>query len=202
MNAQVPWELGDTTSISAYIRSESDDGSVIVTAPVAVTIVGANPGIYTTKEDRSVGLVYHASSSATGIVSVDGTAVAGDTATVGIESRSYTYTVQSGDTTTGIRDALVSLINQDPEVTAAPSGEFQRIILTARVEGPDGNGIAYSASASSGANVIMTAISSQLCCAAIGGSLVTPQSPAVAGELIYIYATAWACRCSTTAIRT
>jgi uncharacterized protein (TIGR03437 family) len=190
VNAQVPWELGDTTSISAYVRSERDDGSVMVTTPVAVTIVGANPGIYATPGTTpSVGLVYHASSNATGIISVDGTAVAGDTATVSIESRTYTYTVQSGDTITGVRDALVNLINQDPKITATPSGEFQRIILTARVQGPDGNGLAYSGSASSGASVVVTAIGSQLCCAAIADSLITPQSPAAAGELIYIYAT-------------
>jgi uncharacterized protein (TIGR03437 family) len=190
VNAQVPWELGDTTSISAYVRSESDDGSVMVTTPVAVTIVAANPGIYAKPGTTpSVGLIYHASSNATGILSVDGSATAGDTATVGIESRTYTYTVQTGDTVTGVRDALVNLINQDPEVTAAPSGEFQRIILTARVQGPDGNGIAYSASASSGASVVMTAIGGQLCCAAIADSLVTPQSPAAPGELIYLYAT-------------
>jgi uncharacterized protein (TIGR03437 family) len=190
VNAQIPWELGDTTSISAYVRSESDDGSVIVTTPVAVTIVPANPGIFAKSGTTpSVGLIYHASSNATGIVSVDGTAVAGDTATVGIESRTYTYTVQSGDTITGIRDALVNLINQDPEVTATPSGEFQRIILTARVQGPDGDGLAYSASANSTGSVIMSAIGSQLCCAAIGGSLVSPQSPATPGELVYLYAT-------------
>ena len=119
MNAQIPWELGDTTSISAFVRSQSDDGSVVVTTPVAVTIVTANPGIYAQPNTNpSVGIIYHASSAATGIVSVDGTATAGDTATVAIEDRSYTYTVQSGDTVTGIRDALVNLINQDPKVTA------------------------------------------------------------------------------------
>ena len=110
-------------------------------------------------------------------MSVDGTATAGDTATVGIEDRSYTYTVQSGDTLTGIRDALVNLINQDPDVTAAPSGEFQRIILTARVQGPDANGLAYTATASSSATVIMTAIGSALCCAAVAGSPVTTAQP-------------------------
>ena len=78
VNAQIPWELGDTTSINAYVRSESDDGSVIVTTPVAVTIVTANPGIYAQPNTSpSVGIVYHASSYATGIVSVDGTATAG-----------------------------------------------------------------------------------------------------------------------------
>ena len=163
INAQIPWELGDTTSINAYVRSVADDGTVMVTTPVAVTIVTANPGIYAKPgTSPSVGLVYHASSSATGIVSVDGTATAGDTATVGIEDRTYTYTVQSGDTLTGIRDALVNLINQDPKVTATPSGEFQRIILTARVQGPEANGLPYTATASSSATVIMTAIGSSL----------------------------------------
>ena len=190
INAQIPWELGNTTSINAYVRSVADDGTVMVTTPVAVTIVTANPGIYAQPNSSpSVGLVYHASSSATGIVSVDGTATAGDTATVGIEDRLYTYTVQSGDTLTGIRDALVNLINQDPKVTATPSGEFQRIILTARVQGPDANGLPYTATASSSATVIMTAIGSALCCANVAGSLVTAANPAVPGELINVYAT-------------
>ena len=139
--------------------------------------------------DPSEGLVYHASSNATGLVSVDGTATAADTATVSIEDRAYTYRVQSGDTVTGIRNALINLINQDPKVTASPSGEFQRIILRARVQGPDGNGIAYSASASSSATVIMTAIGNTLCCAAIANSPVTRQNPAIPGEFIYVYAT-------------
>jgi uncharacterized protein (TIGR03437 family) len=190
INAQIPWELGDTTSINAYVRSQSDSGEVTVTTPVAVTIVTANPGIYAQPNTSpSAGIVYHASSRATGIVSVDGTATAGDTATVGIEDRSYTYTVQSGDTLDSIRDALVNLINQDPKVSAAPSGEFDRIILTARVQGPDSNGLAYTASASSSATVIMTAIGSSLCCAAVANAPVTPDNPAVPGELIYVYAT-------------
>ena len=190
INAQIPWELGDTTSINAYVRSVADDGTVMVTTAVAVTIVPANPGIYAQPGTTpSVGLIYHASSYATGIVSVDGTVTAGDTATVGIEERTYTYTVQSGDTLAGIRDALVNLINQDPKVTATASGEFTRLILTARVQGPDGNDLPYTASAGSTATVIMTAIGTALCCAAVGGSPVTPQSPAVPGELIYVYAT-------------
>ena len=190
INAQIPWELGDTTSINAYVRSVADDGTVMVTTAVAVTIVPANPGIYAQPGTTpSAGLIYHASSYATGIVSVDGTVTAGDTATVGIEERTYTYTVQSGDTLAGIRDALVNLINQDPKVTATASGEFTRLILTARVQGPDGNNLPYTASASSTATVIMTAIGTALCCAAVGGSAVTPQSPAVPGELIYVYAT-------------
>jgi uncharacterized protein (TIGR03437 family) len=188
--AQIPWEVADTTSINAYVRSVRPDGSVQVTSPVAVSIVSANPGIFAQPNTQpAVGIVYHASSEATGIVSVDGSANAGDSATVTIEDRKYTYSVQSGDTLDTIRDALVNLINQDPKVTATSSGVFDRIQLTARVQGPEGNGIAYGASASSGASVIMTAIGSSLCCANVAGSLVTSNNPAVPGEMIYVLAT-------------
>ena len=190
INAQIPWELADTTSINAFVRTENPDGTVMVTTPVAVTIVPANPGIYSQPNTTpSVGVIYHASSSATGIISVDGTVTAGDTATVTIEDRSYTYTVASGDTLDSIRDALVNLINQDPKVTATPSGVFDRILLTARVQGPDANGLVYGASANSAATVIMTAIGNTLCCAAVANSPVTQDNPAIAGEMIYVYAT-------------
>ncbi len=47
VNAQIPWELADTTSINAYVRSENpDEAPVMVTTPVAVTMVTASPGIY------------------------------------------------------------------------------------------------------------------------------------------------------------
>jgi uncharacterized protein (TIGR03437 family) len=190
INAQIPWELGDTTSINAYVRTENPDGTVTVTTPVAVTIVPANPGIYAQPNTLpSVGVIFHASSSATGIVSVDGTVTAGDTATVTIEDRVYTYTVASGDTLDSIRDALVNLINQDPKVTATPSGVFDRILLTARVQGPDANGLIYGASASSTATVIMTAIGNTLCCASVANTPITQDNPAIAGEMIYVYAT-------------
>ena len=188
--AQIPWEIGDTTSINAYVRSTRADGNLTVTSAVAVTIVAANPGIFSQPNTQpSVGIVYHASSTATGIVSVDGTAKANDTATVTIEDRSYTYTVQSGDTLDSIRDGLVALINTDPKVTATASGVFDRILLQARLQGPEGNGIAYGATASSGASVIMTAIGSNLCCANVADTLVTPDNPAVPGEMLYVLAT-------------
>jgi uncharacterized protein (TIGR03437 family) len=163
---------------------------------VAVTIVPQNPGIYTQSgtpdpvlPSATVGLVYHGSNSAIGVVSVDGSVAAGDSAAVTIEERSYQYTVQSGDTLDSIRDALVGLINQDPKVTAAAAGVFDRILLTARVQGPEGNNIPYSASADTGAEVIMTAIGTTLCCSNVAGSLVTVQNPALPGEVVYVYAT-------------
>ena len=155
-----------------------------------VTIVPANPGIFAVPNTTpSEGVVYHASSSATGIVSVDGTATANDTATVTIEDRSYSYTVQTGDTLDSIRDALVNLINQDPKVTATASGVFDRILLTAKIQGPEGNGIPYGASANSSASVIMTAIGTNLCCANVAGSRVSQDNPAVPGEMLYVLAT-------------
>jgi hypothetical protein len=190
VTAQIPWELGDTTSINAYVRSQSPDGTVRVSTPVAVTIVPANPGIYAQPNTQpSAGLVYHGSSSATGIISVDGSAAANDTATVTVEDRTYNYKVAAGDSLDSIRDALISLINQDPKVTAEASGVFDRILLRARVQGPEGNGIAYGASASASASVIMTAIGNTLCCANVEGSPVTQGNPANPGEMIVVYAT-------------
>jgi uncharacterized protein (TIGR03437 family) len=97
--------------------------------------------------------------------------------------------VQSGDTLDSVRDALVNLINQDPKVTATASGVFDRILLKARVLGPEGNGLPYGATASSGASVIMTAIGTNLCCANVVDSLVTNDNPAIPGEMIYVLAT-------------
>jgi hypothetical protein len=120
---------------------------------------------------------------------VDGTANAGDVATVTIEDRTYTYTVVSGDTLDTIRDHLIDLINQDPKVMASSAGLFDRIRLKARVEGPDGNGIIYGASANDGGQVIMTATTPALCCANVAGAPVTPENPAQPGETIFVYST-------------
>ena len=190
INAQIPFEFYDTTSINAWVRTVRSDGSLRVSTPVAVTIVTQNPGIFAEPgADPRVAVAVHSSSSATGTVSVDGTANAGDTATVNIEDRSYTYTVQTGDTLDSIRDHLIDLINQDPKVTAFAAGLFDRIRLQARVQGPVGNGIRYSASANGGGQVIMTATTPALCCANVAGARITPDNPAQPGETITVYAT-------------
>ena len=61
-------------------------------------------------------MAFHGSSSAIGIVSVDGTVTAGDIATMTVEDRSYSYTAVTGDTLDTVRDNLVALINADPKV--------------------------------------------------------------------------------------
>ena len=55
---------------------------------------------------------------AVGLVSVDGSIAAGDVATVTIGTLTYNYIVQNFDTLDSIRDAIVALLNTDPQVTA------------------------------------------------------------------------------------
>jgi uncharacterized protein (TIGR03437 family) len=198
INAQIPWEVNDTTSISAYVRATRTDGSLAVTTPVAATIVAGNPGLFAYPNTGSlptVGVILHGSSNAMGVVSVDAVSpTAGDTVTITIDGRAHTYTVQNGDTQETIRDGLVAVINaSDPAVTATSAGLFGRVILKARIEGPDGNGIPYTASAvglnNNTATETMTALGLTLCCANVAYSLVTPDNPALAGEVIIAYGT-------------
>jgi uncharacterized protein (TIGR03437 family) len=189
IHAQVSWGFTDTTSINAYVRSEMPDGSVMVTSPVAASIVDANPGVFGLPgtSNPQQGIVYHGSSYAVGVVSIDGAVAGGDVATITIQDRTYAYTVQESDTLVTIRDALIAMMGTDPYVNARSAGPFQRIILTAKLPGPDGNNISYGVV--QGANVVMTAFGLQLCCANVKGSLVTANNPALPGELITVYAT-------------
>ncbi|MBM3774042.1 MAG: hypothetical protein FJW37_02675 [Acidobacteria bacterium] len=190
INAQIPFELLDTSSINAFVRTRRSDGSVTVTSPVAATIVPQNPGIFAEEgSDPRPGVVVHFSSNATGTVSVDGSVKAGDTATVNIQDRPYSYTVKEGDTLASVRDALIALIREDPEVDASAAGVFTRIRLRARAAGPDGNGVPYSVKVNDGAQVILTPTGSALCCANRAGSRVTEENPAVPGETLIVYAT-------------
>src|SRR6202012_2078638 len=106
INAQVPWEFTNTTSVNVYVVSQVNGGTTF-TSPVALTVVSANPGVSAVPgtTNPEVGIATHYSNSATAIVSVDGSINAGDVATVTIRGRSYTYTVQSTDTLDTIRDA-------------------------------------------------------------------------------------------------
>ncbi len=190
INAQIPWEFTDTTSINAYVRSEMN-GGVTYTSPVAVTIVNANPGVYGQPgtSNPQLAVATHYSNHATAIVSVDGSINAGDVATVGIRGRLYNYTVQSTDTLDTVRDALVAELQQDPEVTAAAAGVFDRIIISAVVAGPDGEGIPITGSANAGADITISAFDDATCCSNIAGAPITAANPARAGELIVVYTT-------------
>jgi hypothetical protein len=191
INAQIPWETNyETTSVSVYVRTERNDGRVTISTPTGVPIIAQNPGIFAEGgDDPRPGVVLHSSNYATGTVSVDGSTTPGEVGTITIEDRTYTYVAQAGDTLEKIRDAYINLINFDPRVVAFKAGVFTRIRLRARVPGPDGNTIKYTASGADSGSVILTATTSQLCCANQAYSRVTAANPAQPGETIIVYAT-------------
>jgi hypothetical protein len=217
INAQMPVEVFDALGVSGYVRTEHQDGRVVASNAIPVPILPFNPGVFAADGfDPRPALAFHSSSMAMGIVSVDGSATADDTATVTINSREYTYTVTQEDEDAGvcldqdgepieeddvscfdkqeaqrkrIMNGLIELINTDPEVSATASDQFTRIRLFSRVEGPEGNGLPYSAESSDSASVIMTATTTELCCANEAGAPLTVDNPAVAGETIVVWAT-------------
>src|SRR5262249_42934045 len=150
------------------------DGSVTVTNAIGIPVTQASPGIFAElgKSDPRPAFAFHASSYATGTIAVDGTIAANDVATVTIEDRKYSYTVQSSDTLAPVRDALIALITAglEEKVTAPPAAAYTRVRLRAKVPGPEGEGITFGGSstgstANSTGSVILTALNSALCCA-------------------------------------
>jgi uncharacterized protein (TIGR03437 family) len=193
INTQLPYEVTGSNGVSAFVRTVHSDGSVTATNAIGIPVVQENPGIFAGggSDPRPV-VAYHTSGNAIALVDVDGSVTAGDVATIMIGSNSYNYTVQSTDTLQSVRDGLIVLIdaNPDEKVTATAAGEFTRIILTAKVGGPAGNGIAIAASVSTNATITISPLdSSATCCANVAGSLVTPDNPVIPGEVITIYAT-------------
>lgn len=195
INAQLPYEVYDANGVSTFVRTVHNDGSVTATNAIGVPVVGGygNPGIFAgSGTDPRPALAYHTSGNAIALVDVDGTVTAGNVATITIGGNSYNYSVQATDTLQSVRDAFISLINANgnEKVTAAPAGEYARIILTAKVGGPAGNGIPVTGTVSTNATITISPLDSgETCCANIAGSLVTVDNPVVPGEVITIYAT-------------
>ena len=191
INTQVPFEVSDANGVSAYVVTKHNDGRVTSTTAVNVPIVGQNPGILAEDgpDPRPV-IAFHTNSYGTAVVDIGGTIKSGDTATITINGVAYTYTVAS-DTVPSVRDGLIALINADAAapVTASFAGQYSRIILTAKVAGPDGNGITIATSSNTSSSIALTALQSATCCASQAGTRVTAANPAVPGETISIYAT-------------
>jgi uncharacterized protein (TIGR03437 family) len=192
INTQVPFEVQDASGVSSYVVTKHNDGFTTYTNNVNIPIVLQNPGIFAMEgtEPRPV-IAYHTTSNATAVIDVGGVINAGDIGTVTINGTSYAYTVLSADTLGTVRDALISLINADPNspVTATAAGQYDRIIVSAIVSGPDGDGITVAVTNSTGADLALTALQPSTCCASVAGARVTSENPAMAGEVITIYAT-------------
>jgi uncharacterized protein (TIGR03437 family) len=208
IKAQFPFAVTGADTASSWVRTTHADGSVTVTTAVNIQAEEQNPGIFAdttpgAQEPRAV-IATHASSFATGTVSVDGSIQAGDVGTVTVGGVSYSYTVVAADTLTTVRDHFVTLINADAgsPVTAQASGVFTRIRLLSKIPGPDGNGTPISANVTTpttntaGALLLLTPTNTGLCCASAAGTMITPANPAIPGETINIIATGLGLVCS------
>ena len=220
INAQIPWEVVGANSTSVYVRTQHADGSVTITNAVAVPLLdGGSPGIFAaTGQEPRAGQVYHASSYASGIVTVndppvttttDGVTTSalqvGDAGTITIGDRPYTYTTVDGDTLDTITAAFVNMINADPEVnvTASASPVGHAVVITSKIPGPLGNGIVLGASVTtastntSGALLTLSTGNTTLCCANVANRPVSALNPATPGETIYFLATGLGLVCMT-----
>jgi uncharacterized protein (TIGR03437 family) len=196
INTQLPYEVNESTSVSLWVRKQDANGNVRVTNAIGVPVVQQNPGIFALEgsEPRQA-VAYHGSSSAVGVISVDGTAKENDVVSVILgeegsgNERTYSYTVAKGDTLESVRDALIAAINnaEDAQVVASPGGVFRRIFLQSRVPGAEGEGLRYRTKSTDA--VFLTPYGERLCCAGQEGARITPENPARPGELITVYAT-------------
>ncbi len=67
IRAQIPYNLGDRSAASIYLRTEHADGSVTVTNAIAATVAPANPGLFAFGGvDPRSGLVLHGSADPAG----------------------------------------------------------------------------------------------------------------------------------------
>ena len=217
INTQIPVSFGfiDTGTANVWVRIQHADGTVTATNSVAVTMVPANPGIFAgAGPEPRPALAYHSSNYATGVISVDGTIKAGNVGSICIGSSAaltattttptgctgqlYNYTVQGGDSLAGIRNAFVSMLAADPQVTATASSEFTRILLQAKVPGNAGDGIPFQGIVSTGSDLLLTPIGQAppspgtgalTCCANTAGAFITKNNAALPGENILVYAT-------------
>lgn len=201
IRALIPFDVTGSNSGAAWVRVKRPDGKIAVTSAIGVPIVEANPGIFADEtpgaQEPRTALAIHASSYATGTISVDGSIQADDKGTVTIGGNPYVYVVKGTDTLESVRDAFVNLINANPDeqVVASAAPAFTRIRVRAKVPGPAGNGISLEAKVERGATTLtgeqlaLTPTNAGTCCANVGGSLVTRDNPAVPGETIILYGT-------------
>jgi uncharacterized protein (TIGR03437 family) len=194
--AQVPFWFQDRNSMSVYVRTTHASGDTTVTNTTPVYIAPANPGLFNAPAFAGQPRPWpalnarHQGGNPTAVVSIDGSITAGNTATITIAGTAYTYTVQSSDTLSSVVNGLINLINaSDQNVTASVGPAFNRVVLTAKQGGGAGTGISVAGSTSSNATLTVTPYTNATCCNVVSGSVITPDNPAVPGELISVMAT-------------
>lgn len=219
INAEIPWEVTGSNSTSVYVRTQHADGSVTITNAIGVPLLDTGaPGIFAAAgPEPRVGMVYHASSFASGVITINDPLAttttngvttsalqAGDAGTITIGIRPYTYTTQAGDTLATITKAYVDMINADTEVnvTAAASAVGYAVVVTAKVPGPLGNGILLgtsvtTAAVNTGGALLTLSASGPLCCANVANRPVSTLNPAIPGETIFFVGTGLGLVCTT-----
>ncbi|MSO19024.1 MAG: hypothetical protein EXQ56_00940 [Acidobacteria bacterium] len=94
---------------------------------------------------------------AEGTITVNGVVAEGQTVTVTINGRTYSYTARKDDTLTLVNSGLAALINaNDPDVKATANEAEGGIALRAIVYGDQGTNITYSASGADGSSLNAT----------------------------------------------
>lgn len=191
---QIPFNFTEKNSSSVYVRTVHADGTVTATTASPVYLTPANPGLFATPnvpEPRPVFNAMHQATNPSATVSIDGSVNAGDVATITINGAAYNYTVVAADTLATITQNLAAVINKgpDPYVVASVGGAFTRVVLTARQPAPGGAGITVAGSASTNADITVTAYQNATCCTDNDGQPVTAQDPAQPNETVTFFAT-------------
>ena len=157
INAQMPLDFTDRTSVSLYLRTAHADGTVTATTPIAVTIVPQNPGLFAEPgNDPRPGIVYHGSSAAFDICDVNGIAQVGDTATIQIGPNATMYNAGNIDvvintnTVTGVGTAWTqsmvggAIVISGGLYTVASVQSGTALTLTSNYLGTTGNGFTHA----------------------------------------------------------
>ena len=190
----------DTTNNALYLTAKvvGDEGnsiqfSVSVEAGPSTTTLKRSGGYLSGGQDTGVSLVLTAKSPTAdndygNSIEFSAAISSDDSPTHLTVSGTALANGREADSLLDIRDALVDLINHDPDVRAERTYYYSRIRLIARRPGEEGNGIAYRTSTSESANVLLTALTNELCCANIEDAPVTVDNPALPGEQLKVLA--------------
>ncbi|MDX2151672.1 MAG: hypothetical protein SFV54_13120 [Bryobacteraceae bacterium] len=191
INAQIPREVSDAQSVTAFVRIRRSDGSITTTTAVGVPIITENPGIFAEEgTDPRPAIARHGSSFATGTILFTGQPAKDDIAYVTIEDREYSVTVAENESIISVRDRMATLISeQDPRVTAQATQSFGTWLqIRARVPGVEGEGITFAGRTKDGSFTV-SPTNTATCCARVEDAMVTSENPAVPGQYIKIIAT-------------